>query len=1086
MSGHRVIRASAGTGKTYALAHRLIALLAEGAEPDQILAATFARRAAGQILDRVVGHLVDATQDAVNLTKTTGCDIDEARAFELLKQVLTSLDRLQIRTLDSCFAQLGRLVALEAGWPAGWGIVEKTEDKALRAAAVSALIQAGAGADLQALVADIADGSARRAIHDALFDAVDRAHNAWLDTRLSGGEPQAGSGDAAWERLEVPPGLSEAEVTAAAAWLDEDFQMATTAKGELNKSWVKARDELQAALLEEGGKHADWGRLTGVGLLGQMKKGVTDYYGKDFAAEDIDRLGTLLTHARHVLLGRLRARHVAHRDLTARFDAIYRAAQVRRGSFRFEDVPRALEGVDALGEAQRNAAFFRLGAPLVHLLLDEFQDTSTHQWRVLAPLAEAVMGDETGERTFFCVGDAKQSIYGWRAGEPAILARIFEEAPPGWRDDLVDCWRSSPVVLDAVDAVFGDIVSNAVWSDTEDEDAAAAAAAWAEDYVTVKPAATLKDRAGHATMIELDAGRAWEDALADHIAALVEAAPNDYTFGVLLRENRRLGRLILALRHRGVLASGEGGNALCDSDAVNVALSALHLADHPGDTFARFHVETSPLADVVLCGEDAPAASARIRLALTTGGFGIWLAGLKDAVDAGFGVWDSRRFGQLVELGHRWDHRARGQGGAAIPPYRPGAFNTWAREERVEDPAAANVKVMTVHGAKGAEFDVVVLPELGKPLHNGRPEILTERPDRTAPHVTAACPGVTKDLAALDGTGFLGGLRSDWIQDRIREELCVLYVAMTRAKRRLDLIVEPARKGAPKQSFRRILLAALGVDPDAECDGGPVGALDDHGGRVLWVQKGSSVDWAKPLETSAADKTQTSAPAPLEPLPERLDFAAPERPRQVRRDAPSAREGGGSRTAADILAGGSAERDAALQRGTLVHAWMELVEWPNGENGDPSEEALLAKAAEIGVTADFARLHLAAFTDALADPEIRAALSRTAHGRSAGADVSLWRERRFAVHIDGVHLSGAFDRVVIERQGGEPVAAEIIDFKTDVIGDDDALQTAVAHYAPQMFAYRDALCSLTHLDPSAVRLTLLFLDPHRAATVDGP
>ena len=56
--------------------------------------------------------------------------------------------------------------------------------------------------------------------------------------------------------------------------------------------------------------------------------------------------------------------------------------------------------------------WFRLDGRISHLLLDEFQDTSLMQWKVLRPLAEEIVSDSSGERTFFCVGDVKQSIYG--------------------------------------------------------------------------------------------------------------------------------------------------------------------------------------------------------------------------------------------------------------------------------------------------------------------------------------------------------------------------------------------------------------------------------------------------------------------------------------------------------------------------------------------------------------------------------------------------------------------------------------------------------------------------------------------------
>ena len=98
--------------------------------------------------------------------------------------------------------------------------------------------------------------------------------------------------------------------------------------------------------------------------------------------------------------------------------------QVRReeGVASFGDLVRVL--VEADPDLLRDELWFRLDGRIDHLLLDEFQDTSLMQWKVLRPLAEEIVSDGTGERTFFSVGDVKQSIYGWRGGLPGILEHL--------------------------------------------------------------------------------------------------------------------------------------------------------------------------------------------------------------------------------------------------------------------------------------------------------------------------------------------------------------------------------------------------------------------------------------------------------------------------------------------------------------------------------------------------------------------------------------------------------------------------------------------------------------------------------------
>src|SRR5690606_12687583 len=66
---------------------------------------------------------------------------------------------------------------------------------------------------------------------------------------------------------------------------------------------------------------------------------------------------------------------------------------------------------------------YRLDGRTDHWLIDEFQDTSRIQWKVLSAFIDEILQDSSGQRTFFCVGDVKQSIYGWRDGD----ARLFDE-----------------------------------------------------------------------------------------------------------------------------------------------------------------------------------------------------------------------------------------------------------------------------------------------------------------------------------------------------------------------------------------------------------------------------------------------------------------------------------------------------------------------------------------------------------------------------------------------------------------------------------------------------------------------------------
>ena len=103
---NNIIRASAGTGKTFRLSNRYIQLLASGAKCETILAATFTRKGAGEILDRIVQRLAAAALDdetAAELSQQVNWVLDRERAAEVLHNLLHNLHLLEIGTLDSFF-----------------------------------------------------------------------------------------------------------------------------------------------------------------------------------------------------------------------------------------------------------------------------------------------------------------------------------------------------------------------------------------------------------------------------------------------------------------------------------------------------------------------------------------------------------------------------------------------------------------------------------------------------------------------------------------------------------------------------------------------------------------------------------------------------------------------------------------------------------------------------------------------------------------------------------------------------------------------------------------------------------------------
>jgi len=712
-----------------------------------------------------------------------------------------------------------------------------------------------------------------------------------------------------------------------------------------------------------------------------------------------------------------------------------------------------LGGPDPAG--RRDDLHYRLDQQVRHILLDEFQDTSLEQWRALSPLVDELLSGHRDERAGVIVADPKQSIYGWRGARPELVHQVGARYALA-HESMEKSWRSSAVVLDFVDAVFRDIPSNAVL--TQFEVGPKMASAWVEDLTTLQAA---KDLPGHVCVHLGPSDGDSRAAIRPHLLRRAAEVVRDLhrqmpgrTIGVLVRRNKVLGHLMNALNELGVRASGEGGTPLTDTAPVNAVLSLLRMADHPLSGAARYHVARSPLGSVVGFTDFRDASAARgladrVRTRLLADGYGPtlaeWVTDLAPRCDAR----EVLRLLQLVELGHRWEERST---------LRPTDFVRYVAQESVEDPSSAPVRVMTVHRSKGLEFDVVVLPELYAPMTpKGTGAAIPER-DPDSGLVVQVYPRVQKDLRPLFPE--IGKADEDLQAADLRDGLSVLYVALTRARYALHLVLPP--EGGSGKHSAGLIRSALGLD-----DGNATEA------DIVW--EAGEPRWFEQLDDGAghADTTppESETDAARQPL---LRSSATGPGRNLARRSPSSLEGG---SGVDLAFHLKLDAGPALQRGSVVHAWCEEIEWI--EDGIPEDDTLRAVAREVapGISDADVSGFIEEFRGWLEVEEIRQALSRDGYATEAGATVRVENELPFARRVGSDIQEGFIDRLVLTERDGKVVEAEVLDFKTDRIaaGDEAGLVERVEHYRPQIEAYCAVVRERFGLEEEAVRGTLLFL-----------
>ena len=1074
-----MVLASAGSGKTYHLSSALIGLLALGVAPEAIWASTFTRKAAGEILEQLLLRLARGAlgeEEATALSKAAwlGRAASRPETFlsrehcgRLLSELAQSLHRANISTLDSFFVQVATTFAQELGLPPGWRLVEGPAEDRMRSEALEAVLDQGDSGGLSELVRMIARGEVRRGVHGELLEHVEQLLE--LDREVGP------AGRAAWvpvfSGVDASEPRSETAIRSRSAELAEALTASeppANKNGKPNSNWEKELPRLAQAVRE-----GDWKGFFEKGLGKKLVEtgesvppGEVAFYG---LSPDAD-LARLLTRAvglaRTALARDLIRQAKALGELAARYRTAFEAAQKARGGYRFGDITHVLREASALGMA--DALYFRLDARIQHLLLDEFQDTSLPQWEVLKPFVSELLAGGEGERAAVIVADPKQSIYGWRGARPSLVPHVREEysLEP---EKLSKSFRSGPVILETVKEVFSELESAPVIQ--EMRGGPAVAEEWLGDFYPQE--ASDARRPGYA---ELRVGppaegrRGVQPALLDHAADFIgEITTREprASIGVLVRTNKVVSYLIAALRKRGIPASGEGGTPLTDAAPVNAILALLRLADHPGDRLAQYHVALTPLGKVVAFTDYQDDAQANrmaleVRGRLMREGFGVTLDEWAKALRSSCNPMEQARLLQLVELGFRWDRERT---------IRPGDFVRFVEGQGVEDPSGARVRVMSVHQSKGLQFDVVVLPHLYQSLEGwGNRDPVTPFRDPATGQVVQLYPAATQAARAL-----LPELRDADDQaraSRLRDELSALYVAMTRARYALHMVVPADGEKGPStaKSAARILRDALAPGEPADVVGKvlypPDG--DRKQGDPCWFEKlkGDDFSGAAPLDAGGPAWLEATDPVPLKAV------SGP-RVRNLARRTPSSMEGGelldlGAHLRLDL------KGDARL-RGTVVHAWCERLEWM--EEGLPDDTALLAVALEEapGLAEERVQEWISDFKLWMKGEAVLKVLSRTSY--PSGARVE--RELPFLQRVPEGILQGLIDRLVLWEEGGRVVGAEVLDFKTDYVdgSEADALAVKVDFYRPQIDAYRRAVAGRYRLEPSQVSGKLLFLMP---------
>ncbi|GAA7056965.1 RecB-like helicase [Helicobacter pylori] len=757
------LKASAGSGKTFALSVRFLALLFKGANPSEILTLTFTKKATAEMKERILDYLKilqkENLEDEKEKEKSQNIlkeleekyrlnpDLVRNSAPKIYQRFLNA--EIRISTIDAFFQSILRKFCWFVGLSANFEVNEDT--KAHQQQLNEGFLSALNGEQLEELSVFIAQClSYDSYTSDSILERL-----RFLKNKLYLFDPN-----------KKEPAFDEEGFLEKLRSLNQQIQSVETAS-----------DAAKTAI-----KCDDFRGFLNSSLTWLEKKGEYRYFKK--FKDEIPTLESECEEIENDLKRYYEARESALFKKFPKFIQLYDRATSKIQALDFDAIKDKVHALlNGYEEMPAEFFYFRLDSKIAHILIDEFQDTSLNDYKILAPFIDEIkagIGQAKWYRSVFFVGDVKQSIYGFRGSFSSLFESVSKDF---YHDNLPFNHRSSPLIINYVNTIFKKAYQNSPTAYLEQKYPKASSNNHARDGY-VKVSLVADERELLLEQILQEAKNLLEHRIEPKDITLL-CATNDDALGIKNYLQKNLSAIHPSTESSAKLSQ------FVESKIIKNALEYA-LAEEPYKPFYKHSV---------------------LKLAGYLHDDVIALAGFnpkKESV-AGF-VW------KVMEWFELYTECAQICLELAVGCEDANEFLEKLEAKEIASFKAEGAQIMTIHKSKGMQFPYVIVCErLGKPKTNNSNQFLEEYSGTELIRLYYRMKNremVDKDYArALD--------KEEAAKDH--EETNVYYVAFTRAE--LGLIVvakDKDQKKDKKESKNKGMREKLDLAPLEEGEIAPV------------------------------------------------------------------------------------------------------------------------------------------------------------------------------------------------------------------------------------------------------------------------